>query len=271
MVQSPHIHIPYHRLSEHLSFIRENRLDLELYFGGSVLDVLTLDAVRELASLLDYGPSLSFHAPFMDLSPGAVDSRVREATMERFRQTLDIADILRPKAIVFHSGYEKWRYGLNMELWLEKSLQTWQPLNKLAVDIGTKIAIENIFEEEPSNLKLLAESMASDNFGICFDTGHFNLFSKSPLEDWIEALRPYIVELHLHDNHGTTDEHLPMGEGQFDFIKFFNLLDDRDCVHTLEAHTQEHVLRSMQYHARITGIITDISSGSAGRNPSGPA
>lgn len=264
-MQSPHIHIPYHRLFERLSFIKEHRLDLELYFGGSTLDSLTLTAVRALAGLLDYGPSLSFHAPFMDLSPGAVDSRVREATMDRFHQTLDIAAILRPKAIVFHSGYEKWRYGLNMELWLEKSLLTWQPLNRLAADIGTKIAIENIFEEDPSNLERLMKGMASDNFGICFDTGHFNLFSKSPLEDWMSVLRPYIVELHLHDNNGAVDEHLPMGAGQFDFTKFFSLLGDRECIHTLEAHTQEHVLQSMRFHTQITGI----SSGFSGQIPSG--
>lgn len=251
-MQSPHIHIPYHRLSEHLGFIREHRLNLELYFGGAVLDTLTLSGVKEAAGLLDYGPSLSFHAPFMDLSPGAVDSRVREATLARFQQTFDIAAILRPRAIVFHSGYEKWRYGLNMELWLEKSLLTWQPLNRLAAELGTKIAIENIFEEEPSNLKLLAGSMASDNFGICFDTGHFNLFSKIPLEDWMVALKPYIVELHLHDNHGATDEHLPLGEGQFDFRKFFSLLDGHQCIHTLEAHTPEHVRRSIQQHRQFT-------------------
>jgi len=56
----------------------------------------------------------------MDLSPGAVDSKVREATMMRFSHILDISDILKPKAVVFHSGYEKWKYALNIDLWLEK-------------------------------------------------------------------------------------------------------------------------------------------------------
>lgn len=251
-MQSPHIHIPYNRISEHLDFIRTNRLNLELYFGASTLDALSGAELRNFMESLDYGPSLSIHAPFMDLCPGAVDSRVREATMYRFHQTFDVAAILRPRAVVFHSGYEKWKYGLNMDLWLEKSLLTWGPLDKLAAGIGTRIAIENIFEEEPSNLESLVKAMGSENFGICFDTGHFNLFSKSPLEAWLAALGPHIVELHLHDNDGTSDQHLPMGEGGFDFRQFFSLLKDRERVHTLEAHTQEHALRSMQYHARVT-------------------
>jgi sugar phosphate isomerase/epimerase len=196
--------------------------------------------------MLEYKPSLSIHAPFMDLSPGAVDSQVREATGKRFGQTLDIAELLRPKAIVFHSGYEKWKYALNTDIWLEKSLVTWQPLNARAAAIGVKLAIENIFEDEPSNLKLLMEEMNSSNFGVCFDTGHFNLFSRAPLEVWMSSLKPYLIELHLHDNDKTSDQHLPISDGTFDFTGFFGLLGDTQCIHTLEAHSTESVLKSMK-------------------------
>jgi hypothetical protein len=81
-VISPHVHIPFSRLSEHLDLIREKSLNLELYFAGDVLDSITPSDVQKAKELLDYNPSLSFHAPFMDLSPGAVDSLVREATMK---------------------------------------------------------------------------------------------------------------------------------------------------------------------------------------------
>lgn len=254
----PHIHVPYNRIPEFADFIREKRLDLEIYFGSAVLDSISPDDIQGLTDILDYRPSLSFHAPFMDLSPAAVDSKVRKATTERFFHVLDIAEVLRPKAIVFHSGYEKWKYALDVGFWLEKSLLTWRPLNERASGIGVKIAIENIFEEEPSNLRLLMEQMDSDNFGICFDTGHCNLFSTVPLSDWLEALNPYIAELHLHDNDGSADQHLPMGEGTFDFTEFFGLLVRNHCVHTIEAHTPEHVLKSLEY-LKAKGI----SSGSA--------
>jgi sugar phosphate isomerase/epimerase len=250
---SPHIHVPFNRLPEHLDSIKKNRTNLELYFGGAVLDSLSSADIKNLKESLDYNPSLSIHAPFMDLSPGAVDSRVREATMSRFHQIFEIADILGPRVVVFHSGYEKWKYALDMDIWLEKSLLTWQPLNRIASDMGTRIAIENIFEDEPSNLKQLMESMDSDNFGVCFDTGHFNIFSKTSIEEWMKALNPYIVELHLHDNDGTFDQHLPMGEGSFNFRRFFDLLEKRDCIHTLEAHSREEAIRSLKYHEDITG------------------
>jgi sugar phosphate isomerase/epimerase len=250
----PHIHVPYSRISEHADFIKQKRLDLEIYFGSADLDSVSLDEVRGLSGKLGYHPSLSFHAPFMDLSPAAVDSKVRKATTERFFHVLDIAEVLRPKVIVFHSGYEKWKYALDVNFWLEKSLLTWRPLHERASAMGMKIAIENIFEDEPSNLRLLMEKMDSDNFGICFDTGHCNLFSRVPLSDWLEALNPYIAELHLHDNDGSADQHLPIGEGTFDFTEFFGLLARNNCVHTIEAHTPEHVLKSLEY-LKAKGIL----------------
>ena len=242
----PHVHIPFDKILEYIDFIIKNRLNLEIYFSSAVLDMVPVKKIHELRSTLEYKPSLSIHAPFMDLSPGAVDSQVRGATIKRFEQTLDVAEILRPKAIVFHSGYEKWKYALNTDIWLEKSLMTWQPLNTRAAAIGVKIAIENIFEDEPSNLKLLMEEMNSPNFGICFDTGHFNLFSKGPLEVWMSSLKPYFIELHLHDNDRTSDQHLPVSDGTFDFKTFFRLLGDKQYINTLEAHSTESVLKSMK-------------------------
>lgn len=246
-MSSPHIHVPFNKVPEHLDFILEKRLNLEIYISSDVLDSVSLGQASRLKEDLRHDPSLSLHAPFMDLSPGAVDSMIREVTMARFMRVLSLSEVLEPKVIVFHSGYEKWKYALNVDLWLEKSLMTWRLVNEKASNLGVKVAIENIFEDEPANLKLLMENMCSPNFGICFDTGHFNLFSKEPLEHWMESLNPYILELHLHDNNKSSDEHLPIGDGSFDFDKFFSLLVNTDCVYTIEAHSPGHVMKSVEY------------------------
>ena len=229
-----------------MGMINEYSPNLEIYFSGTVLDTLSFKEVLELKDRLDYLPSVTFHAPFMDLSPGAADAKIRAVTAERFSHIFDVAEILNPKAIVFHSGYEKWRFGLKSERWLTESLKTWQPFLKRASETGTKIAIENIFEDEPSNLKDLAESLNSPNFGLCFDTGHFNLFSKISLKDWLDMTADYIIELHLHDNDKTYDAHLPIGEGTFNFQELFSYLKSKDLIYTIEAHNPERVLKSMQ-------------------------
>ena len=245
-----HVHIPYEKIDSHLAFIREQSFNLEIYFSSKALDSISRQDIASLREKLDYHPLLTIHGPFMDLSPGAIDSKVRAVTIERFSHTLDIAEALKVKAVVFHSGYEKWKYSLRPDLWLGASIETWKPLLKRADEIGVKIAIENIFEDEPANLKLLMQEMSSKNFGICFDTGHLNLFSKVKLEDWMKALNPYIIELHLHDNNRTADQHLPIGEGTFDFDKFFSLLENKDCIYTLEAHNADDVGKSIERLAK---------------------
>jgi sugar phosphate isomerase/epimerase len=245
-MKTPHVHVPYERVEEYLHFIIENQINPEIYFSSQSLDAVQSSDIISLRDRLDYNPSFTIHAPFMDLSPGAVDSKIREITIGRFSHVLDIAEILKPKAIVFHSGYEKWKYSLKTDLWLEKSLMTWRPLIKRAADKGLKIAVENIFEDEPTNLRLLMETTASENFGVCFDTGHFNLFSSVSLDEWMRQLKTYIIELHLHDNDKTADDHIAVGEGTFDFEGLFSALGDKDIIYTIEGHTPEDVLKSIQ-------------------------
>lgn len=242
----PHVHIPFPKVPEYLEFINKHQPNLEVYFSSVILDNVTHDNLEDFRNSLNYSPSLTLHAPFMDLSPGAVDQAVHQVTMDRFFQILDVAGTLKPLAIVFHSGYEKWKYALNVDIWLENSIKTWQPVKEKASALGVKIAIENIFEDEPHNLKLLMEQMRSENFGICFDTGHCNLFSKVSLKEWMDALNPYILEVHLHDNERKSDEHLTPGKGSFDFDLFFKLLSNKSCIYTIEAHSPEGVLESIE-------------------------
>jgi sugar phosphate isomerase/epimerase len=243
---NPHIHVPYHRIGEYLHFIHANRINLEVYFASHTLDRLKSFDILNLNRELDYGPLFSIHAPFMDLSPGAIDPKIRAVTFERFSQVFDIAEILKPRSIVFHSGYEKWKYSLKFDVWLEQSLKTWKSLTKRAADSNLKIAIENVFEDEPTNLRLLMEEMGSHHFGICFDTGHFNLFSKMPVNAWLDQLSPYIVEIHLHDNFGKADDHIAIGEGTFDFDMLFSIVKDSELIYTIEGHSPEDVLKSIE-------------------------
>ncbi len=252
---SPHVHIPFARLAGFSGLLRAGGLSLELYVSSLDLDALAPDWLEKTAPLLDYAPEISLHAPFMDLSPGAVDDKVRAVTVERFEKTLDMASALHALAVVFHSGYEKWKYAHRADIWLDSSLRTWGPLIEKARENGTRIAIENIFEDTPDNLVMLMERLGSPGFGICFDAGHFNLFSKErSLADWLGPLKEHIIELHLHDNTGGFDSHMPIGEGTFPFrLLFDELHGSDDIIYTIEAHSKEDVFISLARLAREFG------------------
>jgi len=256
---APHVHVPFHRIAEFSNLIRERQLNLEIYFTADCLDGMSAWDISEVRDVLSYRPEISFHGPFMDLNPAAIDMQVRQATMDRFSQTFALAEILRPKCIVFHSGYEKWKYALKIETWLERSIDFWDPFIERAAQLELKIAIENIFEDEPTNLRMLMEKIGGTHFGICFDTGHFNLFTKVPLQTWIDELKDYLVELHVHDNDTSADQHLPIGEGVFDFKALFKAIPANNLIHTIETHTPDRVIRSIDEFSR---LMKDVSQDS---------
>lgn len=244
-----HVNVPYGMLLHRVDFAIRHRIHPEIYFSAEDLDQSHEKEVRGLAQTLHHhGLEITIHGPFMDLSPGGVDRKVKEVTRERFRKTLEMATLFQPKTIVFHPGYEKWKFDGNVSLWLISSLETWRPLVDEAEKKGLILALENVFEEDPTSLLHLLEEIHSPHFRFCFDTGHHHLFSKTHFSDWVKTLRAYLVEVHLHDNHKERDEHLPLGEGNIDAEGFFQLLSIEKLrpIFTIEPHQEEHLWRGMK-------------------------
>ena len=57
-----------------------------------------------------------------------------------------------------------------------------------------------------------------------------------------------IGQIHIHDNNGFLDEHLPVGEGNFPFRAFFELIHQEKLkpVITLECHSEKHLWRTLE-------------------------
>jgi sugar phosphate isomerase/epimerase len=244
-----HAHVPYSRLSEHLEYIVANRINPEVFFSAQALDHIVWEELSAQVHILHTaGLATTIHAPFLDLNPGALDPAIRAVTHKRFQQVFQAAEQLKPRVIVFHPGYDELRYGSNRLDWLKNSIDFWSEFVPRAKEAGSIIAVENIFEKEPSTLRALLEAIDDPFFRHCFDVGHWNMFTTVTLEEWFTELGQFIAEAHLHDNHGQNDEHLPPGEGQIDFILLFELLKRSapDVVYTIEAHTIERMERALK-------------------------
>jgi len=243
-----HVNVPYSMLLQRIDFVIERRIHPEIYFSAEALDACQEKDVEQLSQTLQENQlEATLHGPFMDLSPGGVDQRIKEVTRDRLSKTIQVARYLAPRMIVFHPGYESWKFDGNVKLWLESSLQTWRPLVREAEETGLTLAVENVFEESPDPIKNLLEEIHSPRFRFCFDTGHHHVFAKTPLHVWMKALGGFLAEVHLHDNHKETDEHLPVGEGEFDFDQFFALLSQFNLnpLFTIEPHDEVHLQRGL--------------------------
>lgn len=245
------VHIPYPMLLKRLDEVLDAGINPEVYLDGVYLekaDPVDLESIgREFSSR---GLRLTMHGPYMENNPGSSNEGSRLATVGRFRRAFEAAELLRPATIVLHAGYDPRRMEGEdgKRAWLDQSLRTWPWFAEEAERLGLVIAAENIFERNPSTLKALVEAVDSPGFGVCLDAGHLNIFSEVALEEWFRELGAHLAEVHLHDNNGRADEHLPVGEGSVDFVQFFSLMKrySKGPVLTIEQHGEEMVRRGIE-------------------------
>ena len=163
-----HCHVPYPRLSGYLDHVIANRLNTEIFLPAEALDAIVREELAVQAQAIhSAGLATTIHATFMDLNPGAMDPSIREATRRRFQQVFRAAELLRPRVIVFHPGYDDLHYGDNRMTWLKNSIAFWQEFVPSARELNCIIAIENIFEKEPSTLRALLEAIDDPCFRHC--------------------------------------------------------------------------------------------------------
>jgi len=97
-------------------------------------------------------------------------------------------------------------------------------LCKYALDNGVRLAVENLGKTGIISIRRALDIVGSDpdttGLGVCVDTGHAYrscAIDGIPPIAFIEEFRDQIIELHIDDNFGDEDLHLPPGEGSIDW------------------------------------------------------
>ena len=248
------VHAPYDYLVRDLAFVIKQRLNPEIYFSANDLDRLKVKIAKDTARALKLnGTTITFHAPFRDLSPGGHDSKVRKVTLERLHETLELARYFHPKVVVCHSGFYLWARSAPLDEWVKRSLPIWRSLVARAKKLGTVIALENVYEDSPEPIVQILKGIPSPFLGFCYDVGHSHIFSRVPAVSWLKALGSRTVEVHLHDNHGKEDEHLPLGQGDIDFGQLFSLLSRyaNQPILAIEPTQKRHIARYVEVLKKI--------------------
>ncbi len=180
---------------------------------------------------------ISIHGPFVGIRQTHMDCLLKEAVKKRMQMTYEMAKELRPETLVLHSGIigDIKRWDL-VDFWLEETINFWKEEIKRYENEGIKIVIENLVEETPEILIKLCDTVNSDFFALCLDIGHMNVFSELSPSDWVKKMDKRLQYVHLHDNNGENDEHLPVGKGNIDFEIFFDSIknSENDIIIALE-------------------------------------
>ena len=185
---------------------------------------------------------LLLHGPFLDLNPVSYDLSIRKVTMERYEEAYQAAKVLGAKKIVYHTCYVPDFYLLIG--WAERMAEFYREF-LYEKDNSIEIVMENVLDRIPQPMAEVAEKIEHPAFGLCLDVGHANCYSKVSCEEWFQTEKKYLKHLHLHDNKGDRDSHLPLGTGTISGNVVRGILQEEQVkTCTIECSTQEAVLAS---------------------------
>ena len=203
------------------------------------------DSGKLTEAYLQTGLCRSLHGAFMDVNPASGDPDFAALSRRRCRESCETAMALGAADVVFHSSAFPFLRGAYLNNWASVCAAFFE---ELAQDYPVRIWIENAQDLDPEPLHCLMAHISSDRVGVCLDIGHAN-YSRAPLTQWFDRLGERIGYLHLSDNLGQFDDHLPLGQGSIDWEQVNTLWKrlGRDIPITLETGSLEATEESLRF------------------------
>ena len=151
----------------------------------------------------------NIHGVFVDINPASNEPDIAKISERLSEGSCRMAAEMGAGGVIFHGQAFPYLRGGYIEQWAEKSAVFYK---RLADKYGVKIYIENSSDLDPGPMLLLMKKCSDPRVRVCLDVGHAN-YSRAPLQTWILDLYDYIDYIHLSDNFGAFDDHLPIGVG----------------------------------------------------------
>jgi sugar phosphate isomerase/epimerase len=220
---------------EQLQSVRASGFDaLEIFALKPHFDYQSKNVTTGLAAWLSDQETFlqSLHTPFCAdyrawanrqwLSISETDKIRREQAVDEIRRALEFAEKIPFPLAIVHMGAPEDRFSSRS---LDATYYSLETLIPFARARGVKLALENIPNELSAleRMRRFLEDARLKEVGICFDVGHSHLQAKPASE--IRDGGPWIVSMHVHDNHGTQDEHLLPFDGKVDWPGVLEALD----------------------------------------------
>lgn len=176
------------------------------------------DILSDITPCLDYPLSYSVHAPTSEINIAAVNERMRQASMAVLDDTMAACARIGADHLVVHPGFAS--YGQVRGRSHAALLRSLDEIVRLQDEHGVRACVENMGSWECCHFrgpKFMGE-LALRGLGCTLDVGHARL--NGNLAAFLSA--GGFCHVHLHDNHGTNDDHAACGSGTIDFDHLMN-------------------------------------------------
>jgi sugar phosphate isomerase/epimerase len=209
---------------------------VELFAARQHFDYTSREHVGELAAWFAANAlePFSMHAPlFPDREMGRAGAPAvnlvhpeksrRIDAMDEIKRALEAAERIPFKNIVLHLGEndDKWSPRT-----IEFAITALEHLGAFARPLGVRLLVENLLSEAttPEHLLTILEMGHLSKVGVCLDLGHAHVTAS--VAEGIGTVGSQLASAHVHDNHGTRDEHLWPGDGSIEWTTTAKALND---------------------------------------------
>ncbi len=197
----------------------------------SLLDPSNLEAMDSFS--LKY----TVHGLITDVNIASIHDTIRSASVELHRKAVEASAIAGASVYVVHPGFTSWPFYRDQALHaLDKSLVD---LRLMQDEFGISICVENM----PKSDWLFYSCPGLDlkGLGTVLDVGHANTCGS--LDAFLATQD--ISHVHLHDNAGCSDDHLPLGQGSIEFGPVLVMIRTKGISAVLENKSEAGVLESL--------------------------
>ena len=172
---------------------------------------------------------VSLHAPFSEeLDISQLEEERRDSAVSEIEKVIDVLEFLGGNILVFHPSTAPSHFeNLVQKMYrLSQAKKSISEILKYCQDKPVKLALENQLPDilcgySVDLLKLIWE-INSQKVGICLDTSHANLSEN--VSDVVKKFKDWIINLHISDNFGTSDDHNIPGKGNINWQIFVQTL-----------------------------------------------
>jgi len=196
-----------------VELLRSNNLGIEVFANPETLDNPS-EYHKFLAERIKGMVGVSMHGTIFDMAFASGDPLIVEVVKKRFIQCVQAAALHGINHLIFHSSYRAFYNGRGRigEWYIKASIDFWKDFEHNIPD-GMTVLLENVEDDDPEVFAEIIHGIDSPKIACCFDAAHAHVYSSWQLDDWIRILGGKIKHVHLSDNDGKSDLHLPLGQG----------------------------------------------------------
>ena len=228
-------------------------------------DITPKEEVKNYKDILKKaGLKSTLHTTMYDVNLATLNPWLKDANINCYKKYVDLAEYLESEVIVVHGGliFEEFVNSPLKDGFIsvaEKHLcESLSALADYGMKKGVKVALENsppkkkgmrIVYNPETQIKIL-QKLNHPNLGALLDFAHAYLF-KLDLLDYLQQIKPYLFEIHAHNNNGEDDDHFGLPQGEIDYEPILKHYGVNDVPFIMEIESYEQVMSTLEWLTKL--------------------